>query len=686
MIPRPRYEAAPWWIALAIATVITLAATLALWHLRQDAVNGEVRELDLLSTALADEIDRGLQGVEEGFKAMRAELADGRLPLTGPAAVRALRTRADLMPLVSILWLIDADGKPLAASDSVAPPESSLFRPSLTELTGDDMAVSRPYVDPHSDGMLVVLGVRSSASPAASGGWILGAVPEKALLGAFSVASANPDARMAVFRVDGARVAGSIVATPSLDEASIAERLAEFRGTRVQRFRDGSERLVALQLLSRWGLAVVLTRDVDALLQAWHQTAWLTASGLILLVTLAVASLFVVQRANWRRSEAQQALATQVARASKLEALGTLAGGVAHDFNNILAAIVGFTEMAQDAAPSGSDQARHLDRVLQAALRGKTLSERILTFSRGGARTSTVFLVEPVVEEVLALLTASLRPGIVLERRFEAPDAKLRGDPTQFFEAVVNLCTNALQAMPEGGVLGVALLRQRITSTKVLSHSQVNPGDYLTLIVTDQGTGIAPDVMERLFEPFFTTRAGTGTGLGLAVVHGVVAEFGGVIDVQSSLGRGARFTLYIPESLADVGAAAGSIADLPTGAGQALMTIDDDPGLVSLTVEMLQGLGYLPVGFTDPGTALSKFLADPERFAAVVTDEVMPGLSGTQFAQALRDRGLMVPILLVSGYGGALLASRAASAGVTRMLTKPIQRAELACALAELLR
>jgi signal transduction histidine kinase len=265
--------------------------------------------------------------------------------------------------------------------------------------------------------------------------------------------------------------------------------------------------------------------------------------------------------------QAQNALEAQLARASKLEALGTLAGGAAHDFNNVLAAIVGFGEMAQDFAPARSDQARHLDKVLQAALRGKTMVERILTFSRGGARAATVFALEPVVDEVLALLAGSLAAGIVLERQFEAPGARVLGDPTRAFEAVMNLCTNALQAMPKGGALTVAIEREHVAANRVLSHSQIAAGSYVVLTVADQGTGIASDVMERLFEPFFTTRGGAGTGLGLAVVHGVMAEFGGAIDVQSAEGHGASFTLYFPESIDAVVSAADPPAALPNGPG-----------------------------------------------------------------------------------------------------------------------
>jgi CheY-like chemotaxis protein len=370
----------------------------------------------------------------------------------------------------------------------------------------------------------------------------------------------------------------------------------------------------------------------------------------------------------------------------KMEAIGLLAGGVAHDFNNVLAGIVGFGEMAQDAAPPGSAQARHLGKVLQAALRGKALVERILAFSRGGARASTVFELEPVVEEVLTLLSASLRSGIVLERVLDAPGARLKGDATQAFEAVMNLCTNAMQAMPQGGMLSVHLARLQATEPRVLSHTQLAAGDYVTLAVSDQGSGITPQVMEHLFEPFFTTKAAqSGTGLGLAVVFGIVAEFGGAIDVQSSPQTGACFTLYFPESSerADVSLAAVN-ADR-RGTGQRILVVDDEPELVALTVEIVQGLGYAPQGFTDPAIALQSLQEDPAAFAAVITDEVMPGLTGTQLTQALRQFAPFLPVLLVSGYGGALLAQRASAAGVTRVLAKPLQRASLAHALAEVM-
>ena len=679
-------------MALALWCVMGSIAGTALWHLRRLAVESQTRELGLLSLALTDEIDRGLQGAEEGLQALRAELQEGRLPLAGNEAMQALRTRAALMPLVQTLWLVDGEGRVVAASDTTPAPALPSFAPPLSGLAADATSLSRPFTDAgtHEGGThetRVALALSAGNVPGLSGGWILGAMPATTLLGAFNAALPEADARMAVFRSDGVRLAEVNAVAPVLDEARVAQQLAGRPTLEVRRFQDGSDHLVGLHSVPRYGVKVVMSRDLKAVLTSWRGAADLTAVALAILLATMALSLRLVLRADRRRTEAQRALQAQLARASKLESLGTLAGGVAHDFNNVLAGIVGFSEMAQDAAPQGSAQARHLGKVLQAALRGKALVERILAFSRGGARASTVFELEPVVEEVLTLLSASLRPGVVLERALQAPGARLRGDPTQAFEAVMNLCTNAMQAMPSGGMLSVGLARAHVAAARVLSHSQLLAGDYLALTVADQGGGITPEVMEHLFEPFFTTRgAQSGTGLGLAVVHGVVAEFGGVIDVRSTPRRGARFTLYLPECTDAEVAAAPLSGVVPGGAGQTLLVVDDEPELVALAEEMLKGLGYHPVGYSDSGAALQALQNDPTRFAAVITDEVMPRLTGTQLTQALRQRAPHLPVLLVSGYGGALLAQRAARAGVTRVLAKPLARADLAQALAELLR
>ena len=680
-------KARPWLVAAGLWLALAAVAVLALWHLRREAVGSQGRELSLLSLASTDAIDRGLRGAEEGLQALRAELEEGRLPLDDGQATQALNTRAGLMPLVRTLWVLDGDGQVIAASDPSHVPEPASFFPALKTLEADGLSLSRPVAGADGAGDSIALAIRCPASRQTRATWLVAAMPSSALLGALGAALPAADARMLVLRRDGARLAAVNAAPTTRADAEVATRLDHRPSLELRRFADGSDNLVALQAVPRHGVRVLVSRDLAAVLTGWRQAAELAAAALaVLLVVMAVAVHFV-QLADRRRAGAQQALQAQVSRASKLESLGTLAGGVAHDFNNVLAGIVGFGEMAQDAAVPGSAQARHLDKVLQTALRGKALVERILAFSRGGARASTVFELEPVVDEVLTLLSASLRSGIVLERTLDANHARLKGDATQAFEAVMNLCTNAMQAMPQGGMLSVQLSRLRTSGPRVLSHTQLAAGDYVVLSVADQGSGITPQVMEHLFEPFFTTKAAqSGTGLGLAVVFGVVAEFGGAIDVQSSPGQGARFTLYFPECKEAAEAAEAEAPLVGAGAGQRLLVVDDDPQLVALTVEMLQGLGYAPEGRSDPASALQALRDDPEGFAAVITDEVMPGLSGTQLTQALRQFAPRLPVLLVSGYGGALLAQRASALGVTRVLAKPVQRASLARALADVLR
>ena len=677
----------PWWIGASIWLGLVAVAVAALWHLRLDALDVQRRELSLVSSALTDETERGMRGVEEGLHAMRAELAEDRLPLAGADGVRALRTRADLMPLVDRIWLLDAAGATLAASDVASAPEPQAFAPPLNDLADGAMALSRPFgVAMPSGTDRVAVAMRFGVADRDLAGWIVAAMPASVLLGAFAAAQPSADERMFVFRGDGTLIAGANGPSTRTGADDLAQRLFRRPSPEVSRFADGSDNLVAWHDVARYGVRVVVTRNLDSVLAAWRGAVDLTMLALAALLAVIAAAVQHVQRADRRRGEAQEALQAQMLRASRLESLGILAGGVAHDFNNVLAGIVGYGELARETATVGSDQARHLDRVLRAALRGKTLIDRILTFSRGGARRSTVFEMEPVVEEVLALLAASLQPGIVLERCMEAPDARVRGDPTQAFEAVMNVCTNAMDAMPSGGMLSIRLHRVGVDADRVLSHSRLAAGAYLALDVADQGAGIAPEVMNHLFEPFFTTRGGGGgTGLGLAVVHGVVAEFGGAIDVRSEAGQGARFTMYFPETREPVGRQAAAPVELRVGHGERILVVDDEPDLVGLAMEMLGGMGYVAQGYVDSRAALEALQADAGSFAAVVTDEAMPDLTGIQLTRAVHRAAPGLPVLLVSGYGGALIARRAAEAGVSRVLAKPLQRVELAEAMAAVL-
>jgi PAS domain S-box-containing protein len=375
----------------------------------------------------------------------------------------------------------------------------------------------------------------------------------------------------------------------------------------------------------------------------------------------------------------KERLEAQLRRSQKMEAMGTLAGGIAHDFNNILGAILGYGELAQKATAEDSVVRRYLDNVMHAGGRAKALVERILAFSRSGVGERGPINVQAVIDETLELLAASLPPGVRLEKRLEAGDAAIVGDATQLHQVAMNLCTNALQAMEDGGVLEVALDRANVAQSRRLSHGDLAAAAYVRLCVSDTGGGIPPGVLERMFDPFFTTKGvGEGTGLGLSLVHGIVADLGGAIDVRTTVGRGTTFTIWLPIGGEVAAPSAERATELPHGDGQTVMIVDDEKPLVALAEEILAELGYEPIGFSSSAAALAAFREAPQRFDIVLTDETMPELVGTALAREIRLLRPDIPIVLMSGYSGTSLHERARTIGIREVLRKPLQSKDIA--------
>ncbi len=382
--------------------------------------------------------------------------------------------------------------------------------------------------------------------------------------------------------------------------------------------------------------------------------------------------------------EQRDRLQQQLRQAQKLEAIGTLAGGIAHDFNNILSAILGYGEMAQKAASEGSAQRRHLDAALAAGQRAKSLVERILAFSRSGIGERVPVHVRAIVTEALDTIAATLPAGVRLERRIGAQDAAVLGDATQIHQVAMNLCANAVQAMRSEGTLVVVLDDVSLPAALAVATSTLAPGRYVRLSVADTGSGIEPRLLERIFDPFFTTKeVGVGTGLGLSLVHGIVTDLGGGIDVESRLGAGSTFTVYLPSTRL-VAAPATDVIDaaIVRGDGQTVLLIDDEEPLMRLCEELLAGLGYEPVGFVSSREALETLRTEPDRFDLVLTDESMPGLGGCEFAVEVRTLRTDLPILLMTGLVSPSLVQQARAAGVAEVLGKPLALPDLARALA----
>jgi PAS domain S-box-containing protein len=383
---------------------------------------------------------------------------------------------------------------------------------------------------------------------------------------------------------------------------------------------------------------------------------------------------------------AKERLEAQLRQSQKLEAMGTFAGGIAHDFNNILGAILGYGELAQKDVAEGGAARRHLDQVMHAGGRAKALVERILAFSRSGLGERAPVHVQSVIEETLDMLAASLPADVRLDKELEAGDAAVVGDATQLHQVVMNLCTNAAHAMEHGGVLRVAVDHVEMPERRLLSHGTLSPCPYIRLVVSDTGPGIPPTVLERMFDPFFTTKGvGEGTGLGLSLVHSIVADLGGAIDVATKLGAGTIFAIWLPVAGHAARPVAETVRDLPRGNGEAVMIVDDERSLVMFAEETLAELGYEPTGFDSSAAALQAFSADPRRFDLVLTDETMPDLSGTELAREIRRLRFDIPIVLMSGYSGAQLAERAHAAGVRDVLRKPLVSRDIAEPLARAL-
>ena len=377
-------------------------------------------------------------------------------------------------------------------------------------------------------------------------------------------------------------------------------------------------------------------------------------------------------------------LKTRLLQAERFEAMGTLAGGIAHDFNNILGAILGFGERALRIAPEGSQQHHDLKNVVVAGERGRMLIGRVLSFSRGSAGERVPVHAERVVREVVDLLRAQLPSSIGLRTHLRSKRAAILGDAVQLHQLVMNLATNAVHAMADGGTMTVALRVVRISEARQARVGELVPGEWIVLKVGDEGCGVAPALMERIFDPFFTTRSeGVGTGLGLSLVQRIVTQWRGAVDVLSVPGQGSTFTVYLPRA-ADVPVSLPEATKpIPRGHGQRILVVDDEGWLLELTSSALRELGYEPVEFSAPREALEAFGADPDAFDALITDLRMPGMSGDELIRAIRSCRPLVPVILVSGYVGD--ASTTADSGLAdEVLIKPLRTNALAESLARM--
>jgi CheY-like chemotaxis protein len=342
-------------------------------------------------------------------------------------------------------------------------------------------------------------------------------------------------------------------------------------------------------------------------------------------------------------------------QAQKMETVGTLAGGIAHDFNNILSPILGYADIAMSQLPEGHPVRDDLEQVMRAARRAKELVGQILIFSRRAEEVRRPLQLHLVVHEALKLIRSSLPSSIEISHRIESRGDNVLADPAQMHQVIMNLCTNAAHAMRErGGVLRVELARESVDANAAAGVTGLNPGEYAVLTVRDQGEGMDSATIARVFEPFFTTKKpGEGTGLGLSVVHGIVHNHGGAIGITSQPGEGTTLRVYLP-------AAPGEAAPEPdddsagyTSAGEHVLVVDDEPEIARMLERMLVSSGFRVTAFTSAVEARDAFRAAPDTFAAVITDQTMPRMSGLELARDVHALRPGVPVVLTTGYANA---------------------------------
>lgn len=379
---------------------------------------------------------------------------------------------------------------------------------------------------------------------------------------------------------------------------------------------------------------------------------------------------------------------SQLQQAQKMQAIGTLAGGIAHDFNNILGAVLGYTDLALLEIPSDNRVLRErLQAVLHAGMRAKDLVGQILAFSRQSETRRDPLEIRPIVKEALKLLRASLPSTIEIRQEIGIGPARILADPIHIHQVLMNLCTNAFHAMLEkGGILTVSLEEINVDDALAETHPDLRPGPYVRLTVHDTGHGIEPAILARIFEPFFTTKEiGAGTGMGLAVVHGIVKEHGGAITVSSEPGKGTSFGIYFPRiELTQRDEAIAEAGGLPQGHERVLF-VDDESALARLGQEMLGRLGYQATVMTRSVEALNRVQEAPDAFDLLITDLTMPNMTGLELAKGVRRLRPDLPVILCTGYSEAAMEEIARTIGINRCLRKPLALKELAKAMREVL-
>ena len=402
---------------------------------------------------------------------------------------------------------------------------------------------------------------------------------------------------------------------------------------------------------------------------------------------------FVEDITEIKQAEAEkEKLEKQLQQSQKMEAIGTLAGGIAHDFNNILSAILGYSQFVKEDLPDGSPANKDIDMVIQSSIRATELVKQILTFSRKTEHQRQPLTPHLIIKEVLQMLRSTLPSTIEIKQDIDKECGKIEADPTNIHQITVNLCFNALHAMEsQKGTLTIKLFREDLEDEDVEAYENVVAGSFVVLSVSDTGHGMDTKTMKRVFEPYFTTKEiGEGSGLGLAVIHGIVQDCKGFVRVVSNPDQGSTFSVYFPlleESMIDkddyVTPQKNEVA-LPQGRGR-IIVVDDEELLVRVNKRRLESAGYTVTVTTNSEEALEKIRAHPEQFDLLITDQTMPKMSGVELTREVHKIKPDMPVIMSTGHSDLVTKEEALKMGISKYVVKPIQGSELIDAVGEVL-
>jgi PAS domain S-box-containing protein len=396
----------------------------------------------------------------------------------------------------------------------------------------------------------------------------------------------------------------------------------------------------------------------------------------------AIVGMYGVSRDITERKIAEEEntkLQSQLQQVQKMESIGRLAGGIAHDFNNMLGIIVGNTELAMDDVPEWNPARHNLEEIRIASIRARNMVRQIMAFSRQSPQEMKPVRISRIIKESLELLRSSIPKTIEIHQNISSESDTIRADPTQINQVLINLCTNAAHAMGEkGGVLEVSLKNIELDECSAIHYHDLSLGKYIRLTVSDTGHGIEPKIMERIFDPYFTTKGvGEGSGMGLSVVHGIVKTHGGYFLVNSELGKGTTFQVFFPYIEDEPEPEIEIAVDIPRGK-ERILFVDDEKAMVDAIQPMIERLGYKVTARTSSIEALEAFRANPDRFDLVITDFTMPNMTGMELAKEFLKLRSDILIILCTGYSEHINEYKAKASGIRAFLTKPVFLGEIA--------